>query len=58
MDALVIKLLIMVVTALLATIILIGLEIRTHTGNRISYTLKGATGVVLIGILISLLIVR
>ncbi|WP_461214687.1 hypothetical protein [Lacticaseibacillus sp. GG6-2] len=58
MDALVIKLLIMVVTALIVTVALIGLELRTHTGNRASYTLKGIVGVVLVGVLISLLVVR
>lgn len=58
MDALVIKLLIMVIAALATTGVLLGLEWRTHTGTRTSYALKGAVGVLLIGVLISLLIVR
>lgn len=58
MDSIVIKLLIMVIAALLATMALIGLEVKTHTGTTASYSLKGAVGVVLLGVLISLLTVR
>lgn len=58
MDALVLKLLVMVGVALLVTIALIGLELRTHTGSRTSYTLQGVVGIVLLGVLVSLLTVR
>ncbi|WP_407892754.1 hypothetical protein [Lacticaseibacillus sp. N501-2] len=58
MDALVMKLLIMVVTALAVTIALLIFEWRTKQGTKLSYSLKGAVSVVLIGVLISLLTVR
>lgn len=58
MDALVIKLLIMVIAALVTTITLLVLEYRTKQGTKLSYGLKGAVGVVLVGVLISLLTVR
>ncbi|MFD1485050.1 hypothetical protein ACFQ5J_07385 [Lacticaseibacillus baoqingensis] len=58
MDSLVIKLLIMVIAALVVTGIIIYQEWRTQQGSRKTYALQGILGVFLIGILISLLIVR
>lgn len=58
MDSVVIKLMIMVLAAMTVTTALLALEVRTRTGNKVSYTLKGVVDVVLLGVLISLLIVR
>ncbi|WP_390405641.1 hypothetical protein [Lacticaseibacillus jixiensis] len=58
MHSVVIKLMIMVLAALTVTTALLALEVRTRTGNKVSYTLKGVVDVVLLGVLISLLIVR
>ncbi|WP_164509950.1 hypothetical protein [Lacticaseibacillus porcinae] len=58
MDALVMKLLIMVIAALITTITLLVFEYRTKQGTKLSYSLKGLVGIVLVGVLISLLTVR